>query len=313
MKRFARLLTFCAFLAFLLAPVLALAAPRSGGSFGGRRGFRSAPTAPRGYATPRPGGGGNVIIMPGFGWGFSPFGFGGGIGLFGLLMTAGIVGLGTVMVVRALRRSREHAAEGPQGFHGGYEEEVVLPGRAFVYKIQLGLGRSARGLQQRLAKFAGEGDTSTEVGLSQLVQQTALELMREKHSIRYAAVEGHGPMNLTNGETKMNALSLGERSRFQVERVRGTDGQVRRSDVEAKESADVLEYILVTIVLASRNELTTLKPIKDREQVDAVLAELGGLSPDGLLGLEVIWTPADPEDALTESDLMTSYPELRSV
>ncbi len=120
-------------------------------------------------------------------------------------------------------------------------------------------------------------------------------------------------MNLTNGETKMNALALGERSRFQVERVRGTDGQVRRSDVEAKESADVLEYILVTIVLASRNELPALKPIKDREQVDAILAELGGLSPDGLLGLEVIWTPADPEDALTESDLTMSYPELRSV
>ena len=32
-----------------------------------------------------------------------------------------------------------------------------------------------------------------------------------------------------------------------------------------------------------------------------------------LLGLEVIWTPADPEDSLTETDLMTTYPELRSI
>jgi uncharacterized membrane protein len=26
-----------------------------------------------------------------------------------------------------------------------------------------------------------------------------------------------------------------------------------------------------------------------------------------------VWTPADPEDSFTETDLMTTYPELRSL
>ena len=39
----------------------------------------------------------------------------------------------------------------------------------------------------------------------------------------------------------------------------------------------------------------------------------GGIPPTGLLGLEVIWTPADENDSMTETDVMTTYPELRSL
>jgi uncharacterized membrane protein len=27
----------------------------------------------------------------------------------------------------------------------------------------------------------------------------------------------------------------------------------------------------------------------------------------------VVWTPADPDDSMTETDVMTTYPELRSL
>ena len=105
-----------------------------------------------------------------------------------------------------------------------------MPGRAYVYKLQLALGRSARGIQDRLTDFAARGDTSTEAGLATLLQQTALELLREKDSVRYAAAEARGPMSLTNAETAMNGVSLAERSRFQVERIRAADGRLARSE-----------------------------------------------------------------------------------
>ncbi len=129
------------------------------------------------------------------------------------------------MVVRAVRQAQARREGGGSFFHGDDdEEEDVAPSRVFVYKVQLGLGRSARGIQDRLARFADEGDTGSEAGLAQLLQQTALELLREKESIRYGSAEGSGPFNLANGESKLSALSLAERSRFQVERVRGADG-----------------------------------------------------------------------------------------
>ena len=320
----ARLLLLVSVFALLLVPTLALAAPRSGGSFSGRGGFRSGGGSYSRGPARTPGGsysrGPNVVVFPG--WGFLPF-MGGGSGLGGLLMI-GVLGLGAVMVLRAVRR---RSAGGPQGmglFGGPHddEDEQLAAGRAYVYKIQLGLGRSARGIQQRLEQFAAEGDTASEAGLAHLLSQTALELMREKEAIRYAAVDDSGPLSLTSGETKLNGLALQERSRFQIERVRGADGSVRRSTASGARTDEVLEYLMVTILVATREALPQVAQIgkarnkqalHDRGQLDPVLAELGGIPPSALLGLEVIWTPADPDDALTESEMVLLYPDLRAV
>jgi uncharacterized membrane protein len=134
--------------------------------------------------------------------------------------------------------------------------------------------------------------------------------MREKDSIRYTAVEQSGPLSMQNGETKLNGAALAERSRFQVERVRGADGQVRRSEAAAPESPEALEYVVVTLVLATRAPLPALK---EGDGIDTVLGQLGAVDQQSLLGLEVIWTPADPTDSLTEMDVMTAYPQMRSV
>jgi uncharacterized membrane protein len=272
---------------------------------------------PRSYSTGRSGygGGSHFVFLPSFGWGWGGYGGGGGMGPFGTLMLLGLVGFGAVMIARALRRGTSGAQRGWSlgNTDDDYDDAGVLPDRAYVYKVQFGLGRSARGIQDRLARFAAEGDTSSSAGLAQLLQQTSLELMRERHSIRYGSVEATGPMSLTNGETKMNGAALAERSRFAVERVRGADGTVRKSDTAVAEGAEVLEYVMVTVIIAARQPVLDIKELTDQEQLRQVLGSLGGVPPNALLGLEVIWTPADPQDALTSNDLLTGYPDLRSL
>lgn len=312
MKRSSYALVLVALLAFLLAPALALAGPRSGSSFGGRVGFRpKAGSYSRNYSQGRPAynRGPSFVFLPGFGWGWGPFG---GASLVGTMFMLAVVGVGAALVVRAVRRSQlRHAGVGD---HEDDEDQVqTLPGRAFVTKLQLGLGRSARAIQERLDRFAAEGDTATEAGLARLLHQTSLELIREKDSIRYGAVETSGPMSLTNGETKLNSMALGERARFSVERVRGADGKVRRAAEAPQEAAEVLEYLVVTLVVATRTALPGTGKVTDRAELEAALHALGTVSPEALLGVEVVWTPADPQDALTKSDLILSYPELRSV
>lgn len=299
------------FASLVVLPAVALAA-RSGSSFGGRSfrnsggGFRS-----NSGASSRSYGGGSspsFFFLPSFGWGWGGMGTGGG---FGSLLVVAVLGFAAFSLIRAVRRSRASSGGG-WGWGGGGDEEDVTADRAYVYRLQVALGRSARGIQDRLARFA-EGDTSTEAGLASLLQQTALELMREKDSIRAAAAEAAGPLSLTNAETKLNGLSLAERSRFQVERVRGANGNVRRSTVEAEEGKEALEYVVVTIVVATRTPLGKWKTITDRTDVDLYLGQLGGISSSGMLGLEVVWTPADPNDSMTETDLMTTYPDMRSL
>jgi uncharacterized membrane protein len=301
--------------ALVLAPALALARPMSGGSFGGRSGFRSGGSSysmPRSYSSGGRGyGGPGFVFLPGWGWG--GFGFGGGFGLFGGLVVLAVAGLAIASVMRAVRQSRSSAAGSGWSDDDADGGPVAMPGRAYVYKLQLALGRSARGVQDRLAEFAGQGDTSTEAGLAALLQQTSLELLREKDSIRYAAAEARGPMSMTNAETAMNGVALGERSRFSLERVRGADGRVNRSTATAEEGKEALELVVVTLVAATRVPLSSFKPVSSPDELAALLSELGGVSPDGLLGLEVVWTPADPNDSMTETDVMTTYPELRSL
>jgi uncharacterized membrane protein len=127
------------------------------------------------------------------------------------------------------------------------------------------------------------------------------------------SADGRGPMSLTNAETAMNSLALAERSRFQVERVRATEGRVNASSVAAEEGKEALELVVVTLVVATRTPLASFKAVESPQDLEALLTELGSLSPDGLLGLEVVWTPADANDSMTETDVMTTYPELRGI
>jgi uncharacterized membrane protein len=310
-----RFLSFLAVLAMLIVPALALAGPRSGGSFGSRGGFRSSPSysMPRSYSSPGySGGGSHFFFLPSWGWG-GGYGFGGGFGIFGTLMVLAVVGYSVFAISRAVRRAREGGNAGWASGYGGDDEVQVMPGRAYVYKVQIGLGRSARGVQQRLEQFATSGDTESEAGLAALLQQSALELLRNKDSIRYAGAEANGPMSMINAETKMNGLALAERSRFSVERVRSADGRVNRASESAVEGREALEIVLVTMIVATRTPLSSFKSVTTHEEIEALLSELGGVSPGGLLGLEVVWTPADPDDSMTETDVMTTYPELRSL
>jgi uncharacterized membrane protein len=297
----------------------ALAGPRSGASFGGRMGFRSG----GGMSAPSYSGGGYSSPGSGFGSGygyggprfffFPGFGYGGGYGMIGPLLGVVVIGIAIASIARAVRASRRMGAP-DYGYGEGDEGEVVsMPGRAYLYRLQLALGRSARGVQDRLANFAASGDTSTEAGLTALLQQTALELLREKDAVRYALAEARGPMSLTNAETAMNGLALAERSRFQVERVRGADGRVSRSEAPAEEGKEALELVVVTMLAATRTPLGNFAQPSSPEELTALLSELGGVSPDSMLGLEVVWTPADPNDSMTETDVMTTYPELRSL
>ena len=121
-------------------------------------------------------------------------------------------------------------------------------------------------------------------------------------------------MSLTNAETAMNGVSLGERSRFQVERVRVADGRVGPFGCRPPRRARRRSSWSSSPWWPPRaRRSTSFKPVGTVDELSALLAELGGVAPTGLLGLEVIWTPADANDSMTETDVMTTYPELRSL
>lgn len=287
-------------------------AARSGGRIGGGS-FR---VPSRTYAPPSrtyapPGGGG---YYPGGGGGFGfpflipLFGFGGGFGgLFTILIFLSI----SSFLVRSFR----NATAGDELGYGSTASPSVS-----VTKLQVGLLAEARTLQEDLNRIAQTVDTSSSSGLAQVLQESTLSLLRHPEYWVYGGAESQ-KARLEAAEVQFNRLALAERSKFTEETLTNVNNLRLQSEAKKAlpEGAGALaeteapgEYIIVTLVVGATGELK-LPAINSSDDLRKALAQLGAVSSDRLLALEVLWTPQAEGDTLSSDDLMAAYPDLKLV
>ncbi|WP_341732036.1 DUF1517 domain-containing protein [Microcoleus sp. EPA2] len=293
-------------------------AARSGGRIGGgsfRAPARSYSSPSRTYA---PSGGG-YYPGGGFGGGFGfpfllPFfGFGGGFGgLFSILIFISIANF----LVQSFRRA------------GGTGEEELgysTPTNVSVARLQVGLLADARGLQSELDSLAKTADTDTATGRAQVLQESTLALLRHPEYWVYAGAESQ-QTRLEAAEAKFNQFSLAERSKFTEETLSNFNNLLRESGSNnvlpsVKENGVLVagdlsqapgEYIVVTLIVGTLGKLQ-LPVVKNSEDLRMALRQIGGVSSEQLLAVEVLWTPQANGDTLTADDMLAGYPDLRSI
>jgi len=287
----------------------AMAASRMGGGRIGGGSFR-APAPSRTYTTPSrpyvaPGGGG---YYPGGGFGFPfvvpIFAVGGGLGsLFTLLLFVSVAGF----LIRTFRGAT-------QGEDLGYSSPSVS-----IARLQVGLLAEARELQADLNRLAETADTGSAAGLAQVLQETTLSLSRHPEYWVYAGAE-NGQTRLELAEAQFNRLALGERSKFSAETLSNVNNQLRQAAApQALPAGDGQalmqspgEYIVVTLLVAAQGNLT-LPEIRNTEELRRALNQVGSVSSDRLLALEVLWTPQVEGETLSAEDVVAEYPDLRLV
>jgi uncharacterized membrane protein len=286
-------------------------AARSGGRIGG--GSFRAPS--RTYSSPtrtyQPPGGG---YYPGGGIGFPflfpLFGFGGGFGgVFTILIFLAIANF----LVQSFRRV-------------GSADEVDSLGygnpKVSVARVQVGLLAQARNLQAELNELANSADTSTAEGRAQVLQESTLALMRHPEYWVYGAAQSQQTA-LEAAEAKFNQLALAERSKFTEETLSNVNNLLRQASPGASlpaaggELANQMaqppgEYILVTIVVGAEGNLQ-LPAINNSDELRQALRQVGSISSERLLALEVLWTPQAEGDTLTTDDILAYYPDLKLV
>jgi len=278
-----------------------------GGRIGGGGFGRSAPTriyrAPQSrYPAPAPYGGG-------FGFPFLiPFlGVGGGFGgLFTILIFIAIANF----LVNSFRRVN---AEGDE-YGGDYANSTVS-----LTRLQVGLLAEARSLQADLNRIAQTADTGSPEGLTQVLQETSLALLRHPEYWTYASGDSQ-QSHLQAAEAQFNRLALTERSKFEEETLSNVNRQLRQAEQKAlpeTESSQLLtqapgEYIVVTLLVAVQGNLQ-LPVIHSADDLRQALNQLGAVSSDRLLALEVLWTPQAEGDTLTSEDIITAYPNLKLI
>lgn len=293
-------------------------AARSGGRMGG--GSFRAPS--RSYSTPsrtrgpssysggyRGGYGGGYYPGGGFGFPFLlPFvGFGGMGGLFGIFVTIAIVNF----IVRSFREA---------GVGGDSADTYSSNPTVSVARLQVGLLAEARGLQTDLTRLAETTDTSTSAGLTKILQETTLSLLRHPEYWAYADIDSD-QTRLLSAEQAFNQLAIAERSKFTRESLSNVNAQISQakpkaalnSSGELATAEDPGEYIVATILVASQGKLNLPKNTTSTEDVRQAINRIGSISGEQLMAVEVLWTPQVPGETLSTDELIAEYPNLQLV
>lgn len=268
---------------------------------------RSSSSAPRTYSAPRSSfsfSAPYAAPSPFFGGGFGPsiyvgpaygLGIGGGSSFFVLLL-----GFLAFFFVSGFITDRTNS-----GLFTSTRKTSVL-------KLQVGLLGMARSLQRDLDRIADRADTSTPAGLHHLLTETVLALLRHPDYCISGYSSSDIKRNSEAGEELFNQLSLEERAKFDEETVVNVDSFFRRGAAKSKASSFNNEYIVVTVLVAAEGEFK-LPIINSNADLKEALRKLGSIPKDQTLAVEVLWTPQDQSDTLSERELLRDYPLLRSL
>ncbi|OMO62273.1 hypothetical protein CCACVL1_22924 [Corchorus capsularis] len=115
---------------------------------------------------------------------------------------------------------------------------------------------------------------------------------------------------MDDGEKHFNQLSIEERAKFDEETLVNVNNVRRKNKASQKASGFSNEYLVVTILVAAEGE-HKLPPINGSKDLKQALQELASIQTSKTLAVEVLWTPQDENDTLSEKELLEDYPEMR--
>jgi uncharacterized membrane protein len=183
-----------------------------------------------------------------------------------------------------------------------------------VSKLQVALESSARSLQSELSELTLEADTETTQGLKQLLEASALALVRNSEKWTHLLASSQTIDSREEAERSFNRLSIEERSKFSAETLTNVDGKIRqRQWVEPDPDTGVAAYIVVTLLIGTADDQPLFGEIDSVEAMQDALKKLASIPSDYLMVFELLWTPQIETDTLTEAELATEYADLVAI
>ncbi len=281
---------FAVFLA--VAVLLGIVAPAlaAGGGVGGGSNFGRVGGGAGGGGVPLGGGGFGFPIF------FPFFGFGGGL-------------LPILLFLFLIWMSRRASMGSSAG--------TMLPSRPSevnLIKLEIGLLATAKDVPTALHRLVASIDTSTEYGLSQLLQQSALLLLRNQQ-YWHAASYQYQKVRYSEAEAAFNSLTMQARSKLSFETISNVNGFKQVDTEHLPPPSDLIppgDYIVVVLIVASSAPLR-LHAARTADEIREQVAEIAAAAGSNLEAVEVIWHPDSAEESLSRDDLMTLYPELAPI
>lgn len=222
------------------------------------------------------------------------------------LILLGVTTLVIVIIVYYLIRAMRGLSGG-----GSSSNRVVDNDTVTVSKIQVALLAEARSVQSELTSISLGIDTDTPEGLLQLLQESALALLRTPENWSHVLASSQTVKTREDAETLFNKLSIAERSKFSVETLTNVGGRVhQRSDFRPDPEEDPAAYIVVTLLVGTAHDKPLFSEIRTETALKATLEQLASISADYLMVFELLWSPQDASDSLTYDELLTEYTDM---
>jgi uncharacterized membrane protein len=278
---------------------------RSSPSFGGGSSRQSSPQRQPSYG----GGGGYVPVPVPYGGGYG--GYGGGYGyqsgignvfssLLVLLILGGL-GIGGIMWFLPKMMGRRASSATSE-----VDNNIFT-----VSKVQIALYAQARELQAALTELSLDVDTNSSEGLLRLLQESALAMLRNTEYWTHVSASSQIARDALEAEQMVNKLSIEQRRQLSTETLVNVGGSKQRSALKAPSPEEgPAAYIVVTFLVGTAHDKPLFDKIRSVEELKNTLEILAALPAQYLMTFELIWSPQDASDSLTDDELLTEYSDL---
>jgi len=98
-----------------------------------------------------------------------------------------------------------------------------------------------------------------------------------------------------------------------VESLSNVNGVVSTQSIEPPEPNETSAYVVVTLLLGTENDNPLFGDIYTTSVLRDVLENITMMVPRYLLVFELLWSPQESKDSLTEAELATEYKELVAI
>lgn len=258
------------------------------------------------------GGGNNVIIAPGggyYGTGGGYYGTGGG---FLPLLLFGVPTLGLIAFFILSNRRKSLGNYGSNlsfnnntGRNNELDNDIVT-----VTKLQVALLAHTENIQSQLSALTLKVDTSTTEGLFELLQESALILLRNPENWSHVLAKSE-TLQIDKADSVFNQFSLQERSKFSAETLTNVKGTVKQQEaVIPGLEEDPAAYIVVTLLVGTANDKPLFEEVRSADALKAALQKVASVPPEYLFSFELLWSPQVAKDSLTYDELLTEYTDM---
>ena len=182
-----------------------------------------------------------------------------------------------------------------------------------VSRVQVALLAQARVIQRELTHLCETIDTGTQEGLYQLLQESALLLLRSSENWSHALASSETVKTLDAATTLFNQLSIEERAKFSVEALSNVGGRMNRREFKPPSDEDPAAYIVATLLLGTSDDKPLFDQVKTAEELRTVLEKIASLPAEQLQVFELLWSPQTENDSLTYDELLTEYTDMAQI